>query len=321
MAENSKIEWTHHTVNPWWGCTEVHEGCDNCYARVLSNRWGKDLWGTDKPRMETKNWLNDLHKYQKKAAAAGEMHRVFIGSMMDIFEKPMPVVSWHGDPSTNSNYNTGCIRTLLFGMISSGYFPNLLFLFLTKRPSNINKYIPEAWKDSCPPNVMFGTSVVNQETADKLIPQLLEAPGKKFLSMEPLIGSVDLSMFLPEGSYGINDKGESVFVHKYFMCKCNGCGFICSSEFLDGGGQIADTGDYDDCYCQKCGSIDNDEIFGIDWVIVGGESGHGRRPFNSDWARDLRSQCKEAGVPFFMKQVDKVIPVPDDLLIREFPVI
>jgi protein gp37 len=58
-----------------------------------------------------------------------------------------------------------------------------------------------------------------------------------------------------------------------------------------------------------------------DWVIVCGESGHGRRPLNSDWARDLRSQCKEAAVPFFMKQVDKVIPVPDDLLIREFPVI
>ncbi len=272
MAENSKIEWTHHTVNPWWGCTEVHEGCDNCYARVLSNRWGKDLWGTDKPRMETKNWLNDLHKYQKKAAAAGEMHRVFIGSMMDIFEKPMPVVSWHGDPSTNSNYNTGDIRTLLFNMISSGHFPNLIFLFLTKRPSNINKYIPEAWKDSCPPNVMFGTSVVNQETADKLIPQLMEAPGKKFLSMEPLIGPVDL-------------------VQHLFMPALN-----MSPADLEPNGMIQ-------------------------LIIVGGESGHGRRPFNSDWARDLRRQCKEAGVPFFMKQVDKVIPVPDDLLIREFPVI
>ena len=55
------------------------------------------------------------------------------------------------------------------------------------------------------------------------------------------------------------------------------------------------------------------------WVIVGGESGPKRRPFNPDWARSLRDQCKKAGVPFFMKQIDKVQPIPDDLMIREFP--
>lgn len=57
----------------------------------------------------------------------------------------------------------------------------------------------------------------------------------------------------------------------------------------------------------------------IDWVIVGGESGHGKRPFNADWARLIRDQCQAASVPFFMKQVDKVQPIPDDLMIREFP--
>lgn len=275
MAENSKIEWTHHTVNPWWGCTEVHAGCDNCYARVLSNRWGKDLWGTDKPRMETKNWMNDLKKYQKKAAEVGETHRVFIGSMMDIFEKPMPVVDWNGNQFSDLTYSTERIRDTLFSKISAGIFPNLLFLFLTKRPSNINKYIPLQWKALSPPeNVMFGTSVVNQETADKLIPQLLEAPGKKFLSMEPLLGPVNLYQSI------------RLYMFKEF-------GSFHTTYFGDK----------------------------IQWIIVGGESGHGRRPFDSDWARDLRSQCKEAVVPFFMKQIDKVIPVPEDLLIREFPVI
>lgn len=271
MAENSKIEWTHHTVNPWWGCTEVHEGCDNCYARVLSNRLGKDLWGTDKPRMMTKNWLNDLRKYQNKAAAAGEMHRVFIGSMMDIFEKPMPVVDHKGhEVVDHSNEEDGVlitsrIRNYLFSMISEGEFPNLLFLFLTKRPSNINKYIPEAWKENPPANVMFGTSAVNQETADKLIPQLLEVNGKKFISAEPMLGLITMDPYWLIGSFRY--KGQ------------------------------------------------------IDWVICGGESGHGRRPFGVEWAYDLYEQCKAAKTPFFMKQVDKVIPVPDDLLIREFPVI
>jgi protein gp37 len=58
---------------------------------------------------------------------------------------------------------------------------------------------------------------------------------------------------------------------------------------------------------------------GIDWVIVGGESGPKKRPFNPDWARTIRDECQEAGVPFFMKQIDKVQPIPEDLLIREFP--
>lgn len=61
------------------------------------------------------------------------------------------------------------------------------------------------------------------------------------------------------------------------------------------------------------------DLTGIDWVIVGFESGQGKRPFNLDYARNLRDQCKEQGVAFFMKQVDKVTPIPEDLMIRELP--
>lgn len=58
----------------------------------------------------------------------------------------------------------------------------------------------------------------------------------------------------------------------------------------------------------------------IEWCIVGGESGRGKRPFNPDWARQIRFQCEDAGTAFFMKQIDKVQPIPEDLMIREFPV-
>ena len=57
----------------------------------------------------------------------------------------------------------------------------------------------------------------------------------------------------------------------------------------------------------------------VDWIICGGESGHGRRPMDLAWARSLRDQCKESGAPFFMKQIDKIQPIPEDLMIREFP--
>jgi len=277
MAENSKIEWCMHTANLWHGCTKVHAGCDHCYAETLSKRWKRDIWGNDKPRMIIKSVWDDLKKYQAAAAQAGEIHRVFVGSMMDIFEKPMPLIDSKGNEIQGND--TGWLRDLLFQQISAGLYNNLMFLFLTKRPSNINKMIPPPWLKKPPENVMFGTSPVNQETADKLIPQLLQVNGKRFLSVEPMLGQINLHRYTCE--HAIQDMS---LIDPYFsnnICKPN----------------------------RK-----------ISWVICGGESGNGRRPFNTDWAYSLQEDCEKAAIPFFMKQIDKVIPIPEDLQIRQFPV-
>lgn len=280
MAQDSKIEWTHHTANLWHGCTKVHEGCDNCYAETLSKRWGNDVWGNDKPRKEIKSVWNDLAKYQKLAAQAGEVHRVFVGSMMDIFEKPMMLIDSKG---VELMEDTGYLRKMLFENISNDCYPNLMFLFLTKRPSNINKYIPERWKENPPENVMFGTSPVNQETAQKLITQLLQVKGKRFLSVEPQLDKIDLieiKQTISDGYFG-DCLG---YYHKPYN----------SGERLP-------------------------EYPKIDWVIQGGESGHHKRPFNLDWAYFMKEQCDAAGVPYFFKQIDKIQPIPEDLMIRQFP--
>lgn len=64
MAHNSKIEWTDHTANLWWGCTKVHEGCDNCYAEALDNRYNheKPHWGNEVPRKYVKSicWNKEI---------------------------------------------------------------------------------------------------------------------------------------------------------------------------------------------------------------------------------------------------------------------
>lgn len=194
MAQNSKIEWTHHTANLWHGCTKVHAGCDNCYAEALSHRWGNDVWGNDKPRKAIKSVWSDLLKYQAIAADKGEIHRVFVGSMMDIFEKPMPVVDSKNNPilagPMNRQVKTDELRDRFFYEIIPSC-PNLMFLLLTKRPSNINKYIPEAWKTNPPENVMFGTSPVDQPTFDTLVRQLESVNGKRFLSIEPQLAHID----------------------------------------------------------------------------------------------------------------------------------
>jgi protein gp37 len=73
------------------------------------------------------------------------------------------------------------------------------------------------------------------------------------------------------------------------------------------------------CWLRTVGQDSVATRAGLDWVIVGGESGHGARPMHPDWARSLRDQCAAAGVPFFMKQMAKKAPIPADLLTREHP--
>ena len=228
MAENSKIEWTHHTANLWFGCTQVHTGCDNCYALTFSKRLGNDIWGNDKPRRLIKDVWEKLEKYQKDAAKIGEVHRVFVGSMQDIFEKPMPLIDHKGIPYIEGEdefWNTGQLRDKFFNEVVPNS-PNLMFLLLTKRPSNINKFIPVSWKSNPPKNVMFGTSPVNQETAEKLIVQLSKVNGKRFLSIEPQLEKIDLMAKANDGTervlldlvhWNING-GESGHHKRPFSC-------------------------------------------------------------------------------------------------------
>jgi protein gp37 len=265
MAKNSSIEWTKHTLNLWWGCMEVHSGCSNCYAKIWAERWGLKLWGKNSIRRKIKSAFAEVYKFQREAEKAGEMHRVFVGSMMDIFEKPKGMFDENSKilvKDEDEFWNTGQLRDKFFNEVVPNC-PNIMFLLLTKRPSNINKYIPESWKTNPPKNVMFGTSVVNQQTANDLIPQLYKVNGQRFLSIEPQLDEIDLTVKMKESDL-----------------------------------RLIDT---------------------VDWIINGGESGRVKRPFNTDWGRVLRDQCKENGVPFFFKQVDKVISVPDDLKILEFP--
>lgn len=212
--ENSKIAWTNHTVNLWWGCYEVHAGCDNCYAKQLANRYHGPhlLWQQQGPRMIIKSAFNDIMKFQEKAAKLGVRQRVFMNSMSDLFEKSMPLVDHQHN--VIPGYTTQMLRAKFFAVVER--CPNLIFLCLTKRPSNIMKMVPDDWDGRIPENIMFGTSVVNQATADTLIPQLLDVQGKRFLSMEPLIGGVDLLMpirsweFKTSGSFHTTYFGDKI---------------------------------------------------------------------------------------------------------------
>lgn len=178
MAENSGIEWTHHTFNPWIGCTKISAACDHCYAEAWDARGlqgGPSRWGPHAARTRTKTWGNPL-RWQKKAAAEGVRYRVFTASLADVFDNHKSI-----DPAW---------RHELWALIRQ--CPDLDFLLLTKRPENISRYLPDDWADGYP-NVWLGCTVEDQKAAERA-KHLIKIPAKvHFLSMEPLVGPVDLS--------------------------------------------------------------------------------------------------------------------------------
>jgi protein gp37 len=169
MSKETNIAWTDHTFNPWWGCEKVSPGCKNCYAESLASRYGHDVWGPGKPRRQfkMKHWEEPLRWND-----AGPS-RVFCGSMCDVFED---------HPTANEERER--LRSLI------RLTPNLTWQLLTKRPENI---LREDWGSGWP-NVWFGTSVENQEWAEKRIPHLLKVPAAvRFLSAEPLLGPIQFT--------------------------------------------------------------------------------------------------------------------------------
>lgn len=200
MGENSNIEWTDHTFNPWIGCTKVSPGCAHCYAERDMARYGKAKWGAGQPRVRTaaSTWRQPI-TWDRKAAAAGQRERVFCASLADVFDPEVPV-AWLSD---------------LFDLISAT--PNLDWLLLTKRPQLIMERIGKVFElhmdgggrgpdlVSCwiggmaPRNVWLGTTVEDQQRADERIPALLAVPARvRFLSCEPLLGTVDLELEKPD---------------------------------------------------------------------------------------------------------------------------
>lgn len=173
MAENTEIAWCDATFNCWIGCTKVSPACDNCYAENLSNRWMGVKWGPGEERRRTSvaNWRKPL-AWNRKAAASGTKPKVFCASLADVFDTEVPE-AWRDD---------------LFDLIDQT--PSLDWLLLTKRPQVARKIMPTTPR----PNVWLGTTVENQLMAQVRIPTLLATPAKiRFLSVEPMLGPVDLT--------------------------------------------------------------------------------------------------------------------------------
>ena len=175
MGQNSSIEWTDHTFNPWWGCTKVSPACDHCYAELWAKRMGHQIWGGSANRrfFSDHHWKDPL-VWNEEASNEKRRRRVFCASMADVFERKSEL-----SPE----------RDRLWRLIEKT--TSLDWLLLTKRPQNIEKMVP--WRNNWPKNVWLGTTIENQVFAEKRLPLLLKHPAAvRFLSCEPLLGPLDL---------------------------------------------------------------------------------------------------------------------------------
>lgn len=296
MAEKTGIAWADSTFNPWIGCSKISPACDNCYAeREWQDRRHVVNWGPGAPRKRTstKNW-NLPYKWNAarytecggcgwrgEQAEAGRIvnssssteywcpscgvhtvkparRRVFCASLGDVFDNEVSD-EW---------------RSYLFERIRRT--PNLDWLLLTKRIGNVERMMLRAGDYfEMPRNVWLGISVCNQAEADRDIPKLLAVPAAvRFLSIEPMLGPIDLSRIPLSGS-GL-DEADPIITANALMRK-------------EGSPRLPH----------------------IDWVICGGESGKNARPMHPVWVRSLRDQCGEAGTPFLFKQWGEWVPRSD----------
>lgn len=273
----TKIEWAEAVWNPVTGCTPISEGCQNCYAKRMGKRLaGRCGYPADDPFRVTlhPDKLNEPLKWKKP-------RRVFVCSMGDLFHEDVKA-DWLID---------------IFKIIEKAN--KHIFMILTKRPRNMVDAI--AGMDFCkfingiPKNIWLGVTAENQQRADERIPILLQIPAAvRFVSVEPMLGLVDLSKWLGGTWY------------------CETCECTVDPEFVP--------------FSEIHYPCENylDFIPGIDWVICGSESGPNHRKTKIEWIRDLREQCISANVPFFLKQMEingRMVKMPelDGKIWAQFP--
>jgi len=176
------------------------------------------------------------------------------------------------------------------------------YQILTKRPRRILEYLDydvrrrgaRLW---WPEHIQFGVSVSTQADADRMLPELLRTPAAvRFVSMEPMIGPIEIEQFIAQ--WRCPDCHD--WQHTSTYCDC--------------------------CDTEQWENIEAAEKRGLDWIIIGCESGPNRRPMELEWAIDLVSQGDAAGVPVCVKQIEvngKVSHDPAEwdpvLQVREYP--
>ncbi len=190
---STKIEWTDETINPVTGCSQISEGCQNCYAKRAA--WGPRLRGKfgypqDDPFRPGTLHLDKLEQVKKWR----KPRKIFVCSMADLFHHAVP-------------FDT--IDRILYTAVFDAN--QHTYLLLTKRPRRMAEYFASK-QMSIMKNVWLGVTAENQARANERIPILLSIPAAvRFVSIEPMLGPVDLdrAIYGPPPRKGMNAFGHT----------------------------------------------------------------------------------------------------------------
>lgn len=319
MSGKTTIEWTEQSWNPIVGCSIVSPGCTNCYAMGMAYRFKASYLGRKVAGPPAENVARSVNG---KAVWTGQLALAPDSGLLAPLKRKKPTTYFVN--SMGDLFHEDCPDEWIDKVFAvMALSPHHTFQVLTKRAERMRDYcltlgrhhevdrvsiamkaIHEAhgfgangafytmgepgWHFK---NIWLGVSTERQQEADERIPLLLNTPAAvRFVSAEPLLGAVNLSRIclLPQKLGSIR-----AGIHLNALA-----GRYCESG-------VTYTGDWDvagpappaDTPARK-----------LDWIIVGGESGHAARPMDPEWALALRDQCQSAGVPFFFKQWGAFVP-------------
>jgi protein gp37 len=297
-STNTGISWTSTTWNPVHGCDITSDGCTNCYALTMAKR----LKAMGQP-----GYQND-----GRAATSGpgfavtlapaalsqplrwkNPRRIFVDSMGDLFHSAVPdtYIAKVWAVMANAPQHTFQILTKRHARMASLLSSSNFRLLCDNAEAALigddntpmprykrDRYRRQWWSSFADPlrNVWLGVSAENQQWADIRVPTLLKTPAAvRFLSLEPLLGPVDLWGPLVAG------RGRPRLTY-----------------WLDGRPTL------DEGHTTPTGLVMHGLVTGprLDWVITGGESGPNARPAHPDWFRTIRDQCQHSNVAYHHKQ-------------------
>lgn len=269
MSDKTTIEWTDATWNPVTGCTKVSAGCDHCYAETFAERFR----GTPGHYFESGFDVQLRPDKLVQPLRWTKPKRIFVNSMSDLFHTDIP--DEHIDR--------------VFGVMAANLAharPTHTFQILTKRHSRMRSYLSAAGVQE---RIAIAAAQVTDEDHADTVHDYVRHHAQWPLPNVWLGVSVENQQWADIRIPALLDTPAAV---RFLSC-----------EPLLGPVDLLHSINQDPlaAYHFRPG--------GIDWVIVGGESGRNARPMHPDWARSLRDQCVTADVPFLFKQHGEWEPI------------
>ena len=289
-TENSKIGWTTSTWNPVTGCTQISPGCAHCYAKAFTERWGGDFSQV----VLHEDRLTQPLKWKSP-------RRIFVNSMSDLFHEDVPFE----------------FIDQVFAMMLLAHWHT--YQALTKRAGRMHEYMTcertAHFSDGTPvePRNRYTSADFVLWAAQKIVEDMPFKERAK-LGEDGYPDGDTMTWPLPNVWLGVSVENQH-FANERIPILIDTPAAVRWVSYEPALEAIR--------IGHLLGHTEQRRL--IDWVVCGGESGKDRRPFSVQWARLVYEQCREAGVPFFMKQdsafkSEQQGRIPDWLwAIKEYP--